>query len=100
MRPIALEPAEIEDRRRERARRLALRDIPLMRVIGSFFLTLGVYLHNRFLSPDPAILRPWWFVAVAVFIYALVAWLVVRVALKRASRDLTLFFLFGDIVVW
>jgi two-component system, sensor histidine kinase and response regulator len=100
MRPIALEPAEIEDRRRERARRLALRDIPLMRVIGSFFLTLGVYLHNRFLSTEPAILRPWWFVAVAVFIYALVSWLVVRVTLKRASRDLTLFFLFGDIVVW
>src|SRR5437764_1922943 len=100
MRPIALDPAEIEQRRGERARQLALFDIPAMRVVGSVFLTLGVYLDNRFLAPDGAVLRPWWTVAIALLVYAIVSWAAVRVVLFRTSLDLTLFFLFGDIVVW
>ncbi|HEX3581892.1 MAG TPA: response regulator, partial [Thermoanaerobaculia bacterium] len=100
MRPIALDPVEIEQRRDQRARRLALYDIPAMRVVGSLFLTVGVYLNNRFLAPSGWDLRPWWSVAIALAVYAVVSWLAVRVTLLRASRDLTLLFLFGDIVVW
>jgi signal transduction histidine kinase/ActR/RegA family two-component response regulator len=100
MRPIALDPAEIEERRSERARRLALYDIPAMRVVGSLFLTLGVYLNNRFLAPQGAVLVPWWHVAVALVVYAFVSWAAVRVTLLRVSYDLTFFFLFGDIVIW
>lgn len=100
MRPIALDPAEIEQRRGERARQLALLDIPAMRVVGSIFLTLGVYLDNRFLASDGAVLRPWWTVAIALLVYAIVSWAAVRIMLFRTSVDLTLFFLFGDIVVW
>jgi len=100
MTTVALQPDEIEQRRRDRARRLALYDIPLMRVIGSVFLTLGVYLNNAFLSRPDVSLRPWWYVGIALAIYAVVSWAVVRVVLFKLSRDLTLFFLFGDIVFW
>ncbi|HEV8434092.1 MAG TPA: ATP-binding protein [Thermoanaerobaculia bacterium] len=100
MRPIALDPIEIEQRREQRARRLALSDIPLLRVVGSVFLTVGVYLNNRFLAPEGWVLRPWWSVAIVLAIYAVVSWAAVRVILFRASRDLTLLFLFGDIVIW
>jgi signal transduction histidine kinase len=100
MRSIALDPVEIEQRRGLRARRLALYDIPLLRVAGSVFLTLGVYLNNRFLATDAAVLRPWWSVAVALAVYAVISWAAVRVILLRTSLDLTLFFLFGDIVIW
>jgi two-component system sensor histidine kinase/response regulator len=100
MRPIALDPAEIEQRRGERARRLALYDIPAMRVVGSLFLTLGVYLNNRFLATDGSVLRPWWSVAVVLGVYALLSWAAVRVTLFRTAYDLTLLFLFGDIVIW
>ena len=97
---VALQPDEIEQRRRDRARRLALYDIPLMRVVGSVFLTLGVYLNNAYLSRPDVPLQPWWHVGIALSIYAVVSWLTVRVVLFKLSRDLTLFFLFGDIVLW
>ena len=97
---IAVLPDEVEERRRERARSLALRDIPLMRVIGSVFLTLGVYLNNSFLSRPDVELRPWWWVAIALAIYAFVSWATVRVALFKFQRDFTLLFLFGDIILW
>jgi two-component system sensor histidine kinase/response regulator len=100
MRPIALDPAEIEQRRNERARRLALYDIPAMRVVGSLFLTLGVYLNNRFLAPEESVLRPWWSVAIVLAVYAVLSWAAVRTTLFRAEYDLTLLFLFGDIVIW
>ena len=100
MRPIALDPTEISQRRGDRARRLALYDIPLMRVIGSVFLTIGVLLNNRFLARADTALRPWWHVAIALFAYAIVSWLLARFLVIRASLDPTLFFLFGDIVIW
>jgi len=97
---VAVLPDDIDQRRRERARSLALRDIPLMRVIGSLFLTLGVYLNNTVLSRPDVELRPWWWVAIALAIYAVVSWATVRVVLFKLQRDLTLFFLFGDIILW
>ena len=100
MTDVALLPEDIERRRRGRARQLALYDIPLMRVVGSAFLALGVFLNNAYLAREGASLRPWWNVAVALAIYAVISWIVVRVVFFRLSRDLTLFFLFGDIVLW
>jgi two-component system sensor histidine kinase/response regulator len=97
---VVLAPEDIERRRRERATRLALYDIPLMRVIGSAFLSLGVFLNNRYLAVPGTTLHPWWPVAIALFVYAIVSWTAVRIVLRRLGRDLTLFFLFGDIVLW
>src|SRR5256885_13471639 len=85
---VALQPDEIEQRRRSRARRLALYDIPLMRVIGSLFLTLGVYLNNAYLAPAGVALRPWWHVGIALAVYALVSWLAGRGGVFRAARGL------------
>jgi signal transduction histidine kinase/CheY-like chemotaxis protein len=97
---VVLAPEDIERRRRERATRLALYDIPLMRVIGSAFLSLGVFLNNRYLAAPGTPLHSWWPVAIALFVYAIVSWAAVRIVLRRLGRDLTLFFLFGDIVLW
>ena len=97
---VAVLPDDVELRRRERARSLALRDIPLMRVIGSAFLTLGVYLNNTVLARPDVVLRPWWWVAIALAIYTFVSWATVRVVLLELQRDLTLLFLFGDIILW
>jgi two-component system, sensor histidine kinase and response regulator len=97
---ISLYPDDIERRRKERATRLALYDIPLMRVVGSAFLSLGVFLNNRYLAAQGTQLLSWWPVAIALFAYAIVSWAAVRIVLRRLGRDLTLFFLFGDIVLW
>ena len=40
---------EGERRKRQRAREIAVVEIPTFRVIGSVLLSLGVYLNNRFL---------------------------------------------------
>ena len=100
MTQIALQPEEIERARSGRARQLALFDIPFMRVIGSLFLVTGVYLNNRFLAEPGVPLRPWWMVAIALAVYAVFSWAVARVVLLRTSFDLTMYFLFGDIILW
>ena len=38
-----------ERRKRARAHKIATVEIPLLRLLGSAFLSLGVYLNNRFL---------------------------------------------------
>ncbi len=48
---IALDPIEIESRRRERTWRLAAIELPLVRLGGSILLCAGVYINNRFLVP-------------------------------------------------
>ena len=79
MTDVALEHEDVERRRRGRARELALVDIPLIRAIGSLFLILGVYLNNSYLAREGAVLRPWWWVAAALAVYAIFSWVAVRV---------------------
>lgn len=99
MADLALHPDEIERRRSERAYRLAVRDIPLLRVIGSAFLSFGVYLNNRFLLGDPSS-TAWLQATVMLAIYCVVSWIVVAVALKVWRRNLTLYFLALDVIIW
>jgi hypothetical protein len=44
-----LQADDAERRERERARAVAVVEIPILRCIGSAFLSLGVYLNNQFL---------------------------------------------------
>ena len=46
---LLLQPEAIEERRTERAYQLAVRDLPLLRVVGFAFLSFGLFLHNRYL---------------------------------------------------
>ena len=86
MTQIVLQPDDIERRRRDRATQLALKDIPLMRFVGSAFLTLGVYLNNAYLARPGAPLHSWWGVALALFVYAVVSWAAVRIVLMDAPQ--------------
>ena len=96
---IAIDQAEIESRRRARTRRLAAYELPLVRAIGSVFLSLAVYVHNHYLLDVS--LRGWLLTTIVVGAYAVLSWIALGVALRRdPPRDLTLFALAGDILVW
>ncbi len=100
MAETAVDPTEIETRRRQRADRLAAVELPLLRVVGSALLALGVYLNNRFLVPSaPA--DGWIRTAIVLGVWAAVAWALVVYFIRRPRRrDLTPHVLFGDLVVW
>jgi two-component system sensor histidine kinase/response regulator len=96
---IALHTEEIERLRSERVRRLALHEIPILRVIGSAFLSLGVFLNNRYVLGEDS-LQPWAYTTVLLGVYCLVSWSVLALAYSRWNRDLTVVFLVLDLVVW
>jgi len=97
---LALDPTEIESRRRERTWRLAAIDLPLLRLGGSVLLSIAVYVNNRFLVPGTT-MRGWMLVSAVVAVYATVSWALLVVFLRRhPPRDLTLAVLAGDVVVW
>jgi two-component system, sensor histidine kinase and response regulator len=96
---IAIDAAEIESRRRTRTWRLATYELPLVRAIGSIFLSLAAWVHNHYLLDVP--MRGWALTTIVVTIYAVVSWVALVAALRRdPPRDLTLYALAGDILVW
>jgi signal transduction histidine kinase/DNA-binding NarL/FixJ family response regulator len=100
MTDIAIEPQEIEERRRERNWRLAAIELPALRLIGSVFLSFGVYLNNIYLIGESS-LRGWLWVTTIIFSYALLTWCVLILFLKRDPPiDLTLPALAGDFFIW
>ena len=96
---MTLDPLEIETRRHERERRLATFELPLVRVCGSLLLSLGVFIHNRWVAPRPI---EWWVAAtIALAVYAAVSWAVLGFFLRRdPPRDFTVAALAGDLLVW
>ena len=97
---VAVDPFEIESRRRERTWRLAAIELPLLRLGGSVLLSIAVWVNNRYLAagvPTDAWIRA----TVVVAIYAAVSWALLAFFLRREPpRDLTLPILFGDLIVW
>ena len=99
MSDIAVDPLEIETRRREREQRLASFELPLIRVGGSVLLSLAIYIHNRWVVPQP--LDAWLNATVVIGAYAAASWLLIALFLRRKPpRDLTVAALAGDLVVW
>ena len=100
MTQIAIDPLEIEARRRERAQRIALTEIPLLRAIGTLFLSLGVFLNNRYFLGDMS-LGPWLHVTIVLLVYTALSWVALAFFYKSLQpHDLSLFFLVGDVFVW
>ena len=100
MTDIAIEPLEIDERRRERTWRLAAITLPLLRLIGTILLSLGVYLNNAYLTNEPS-LTPWFVVTAVAFAYAFLTWGVLIFFLRREKPvDLTLPVLAGDFAIW
>ncbi len=96
MTELALEPEEIERRRKERAYQLAVHEIPRLRVIGSFIISLGVLLHNRYVLGEPGV-NAWVSTTILLAAYCLASWAALRFFYPR---DLTVHFLVVDVVVW
>jgi signal transduction histidine kinase/DNA-binding NarL/FixJ family response regulator len=95
---LATSHDEIDRRRAERARRLARVEIPALRVIGTAFLSLGIFLHNRYLLGDPS-LEVWTWLTLGLLAYAGITWGTVRVLYDRGV-DPTLLFLVTDVAAW
>jgi two-component system sensor histidine kinase/response regulator len=96
---IAVDPSEIESRRRKRTWRLAAVELPLLRLAGSVLLSLAVFVNNHFIlhAPDDG----WVVTTMVVAAYALLSWALLALFLRREPPvDLTLVMLFGDLPVW
>jgi two-component system, sensor histidine kinase and response regulator len=95
---IAVDPKEIEGRRRIRTWRLGAIELPLLRVAGTFLLSLAVYVNSQLMLREPA---GWVITTYALVVWAIVSWIVLVVFLRRDPPiDLTLSILFGDVLVW
>jgi two-component system, sensor histidine kinase and response regulator len=94
---LAVSPEAIEARKRARARRLAVRDIPALRVAGCALICFGVFLNDYFILHEPSTSAVWVSVSVAA-VYCLVSWLALRAWYDRLQPfDLSLFFLAFDV---
>ena len=96
---LALQPEEIERRRRERAWRLAVFDLPGLRIIGFVFLSLGLFLHNRYILGETS-LGTWAVATAGMAVYSAISWAAIYAGFRFWRRDLTLLFLAVDVVVW
>jgi signal transduction histidine kinase len=97
---FTIDPEDAERRRTDRTRRLAVVELPAVRVVGSLFLSLGVLLHNRFLLHDTS-LGSWITVSAILFGYCLVAWLIAAAGYRLTPpRDFTVLAFAGDMMVW
>ena len=92
MNRLALNPDEIEKRRAERLRRVSLREIPLLRLVGFAFLSFGVFLNNRYLLGIDSYL-PWLQTTVMLAVYSAVSWALTVSLYHRTPLDVTLVFL-------
>src|SRR6266446_7049287 len=97
---IAIQSEDIERRRRERAYRLTVFEIPALRVIGSAFLSLGVFINNRYFLGQTS-LGPWEAITLLLAAYCAVSWAALLLFYRRTEpHDLGFFFLLADVVVW
>ena len=93
-------PDTFEELRRERRWKLAAVELPLMRAAGSILLSLGVFVHNRYVLEMPSD-APWLVATLVLAVWALISWAVIVAFLRRdPPRDLTLPALALDMPVW
>jgi len=97
---LATDPTEIEARRRQRARQIAVYEIPVLRAVGTIFLSLGVFLCDRYFLGITS-LAPWLDVTSLLVLYAGLSWIVIVLFYDAfLPRDLSLVFLVVDVFVW
>jgi two-component system, sensor histidine kinase and response regulator len=97
---VAIDPLEIEARRRERRWRLGAIELPLVRIAGTVFLSLAVYVHNVWILPTPT-LHGWAATTLVAVGWAAITWAALAYFLRREPPvDLTIVALTGDLVIW
>ena len=87
----------IFSRRLNRARELALYEVPKQRFIGFGLLSIALYVHNYFLLPESSFMQ-WVAYTALLAVYAVVSWAVTRALYDR--YDLTLAFLVADVFIF
>ncbi|HXA19853.1 MAG TPA: ATP-binding protein [Thermoanaerobaculia bacterium] len=88
-----------ERQKRARAYKIATVEIPVLRCLGSAFLSLGVYLNNRFLL-QTASNAGWLRVTIILAAYCAVSWPLLVMLFGRVKTDLSLAFLVLDLPIW
>ncbi len=84
----------------ERARRLAVLELPVVRLVGSILLSIGVLLHNRYLLHETS-LTPWVDLSSALAAYCALTWLILVAGYRRYPPiDFTVAALAGDMILW
>ena len=97
MTDFALQPDEIEKRRTDRAYRLAVHDIPMMRFFGALIICCGVFLNNRYFLGEKS-QTPFVLITTVSLAYCLISTIALRqFYLRVLPRDLSLFFLALDV---
>ena len=97
---LELHPTEVERRKKQRAYRLHVIDIPRLRALGFVLLFLGVLAHNTWLTPPLDRTSMGWLAAVFL-VYSLLSWAALSVLFERITLfDLGVFFLVTDLIVW
>jgi signal transduction histidine kinase/CheY-like chemotaxis protein len=88
-----------EREKRARARRIATVEIPLLRWLGSAFLSLGVFLNNRYLLHMRSD-ADWLRITIILAVYAAVSWPLLVLFYGRVKADISLAFLILDLPIW
>ena len=97
---VAIQSDDIDRKKLERATNLATFEVPVLRLIGSFFLIVGVYLNDRYFLDQPVIL-PWTTVAIVLAAYCVFSTVILRLFYERwLPFDLNLAFLVLDVPLW
>jgi two-component system, sensor histidine kinase and response regulator len=97
MTDFALQQDEIEKRRTERAYRLAVVEIPVLRLAGALIIGVGIFLNNRYFLGEKSVTPILVFTSVSLS-YCLLSWLCLRQFYRRVLPfDLSLFFLTLDV---
>ena len=88
-----------ERQKRARARHVAVVEIPILRSLGSAFLSLGVFLNNRYLLHVTSN-ADWLRITIVLAMYCAVSWPLLALFYERVKFDLSLAFLILDIPIW
>ncbi|MEO6260656.1 MAG: ATP-binding protein [Thermoanaerobaculia bacterium] len=92
-----MEATELQ--KRTRARHLAVREIPVLRIVGSVLLSAGVFVNNRYLLHENSLV-PWIEITVIMAVYCALSWAMLTLFYDRVPFDLSLVFLLVDLPVW
>jgi len=97
---LDIDPLVVEQNRRERQGRLQKFDIPFMRWVGWNLVSIGVLLHNIFITHSFTV-EGWLWVTALAEIYCAGSWVILYLYYDRARPfDLGLLFLVLDIPLW
>ena len=94
---IDLEQMAVEQKKASRNYRLHAVEIPSLRLLGFVLVSIGVFLHNRFVL-DAFILSDWIELVAVVLTYSVLSWIALYFLYPRTSSvDLSTLFLILDI---